>query len=196
MRCSPVTARRNDDAEGPEGRNGRESAERAAAGQPVWAAEGDEAGREEVSTLIPLEELAGQMGGAPVEVALARLPRRAKTVTDWQGRVCISEEVAARLLKAWDDEVAENLSRQSRYEDYVADHERTRQAAGNAAFEKARRSYLAAEKQQATVEFAAFAGLNTVSDSPYAREAGRQARREALEEFDAKHPLVPFKDWQ
>jgi hypothetical protein len=69
--------------------------------------------------LVLLEELGFEMGGGNTETAMARLPGRSKAVTDWQGRLCVSSEIAAKMLAAYQDEVAEAATRVANYEAYV-----------------------------------------------------------------------------
>ena len=145
-------------------------------------------------TLVPLDEVAGLMGGTPLEVAIARLPGHVEPVADWRGRPCVPADAARKLLDAWEAEAAEALARQTRYETYLSDRQQARQAAGQVAYEQARWAAVEAERAQAREEFAAFVGAP--SDSPYARQAGRAAQREALRVFDRKHPVTRFADFE
>jgi hypothetical protein len=147
-------------------------------------------------SLVPLEEVAGQFGGSP-EVVLARLDLggHPAPTPDWKGDPCIPADVAARLVGDHQAEVEQYEARKLAYEAYVAEHSERRRAAGAEAFEKAQREAHEDELRSIAVDFAGFVGQVPVENA-HTKAAGREAQREVLNAFDAKHPLTPFEKFK
>jgi hypothetical protein len=77
----------------------------------------------------------------------------------------------------------------------VAEREQRRQATGQEAAEKAMSAYYEAARREIAANFAGFASP-VPRYGPAERAAGSAALREAVTDFDRKHPTVPFEHWE
>jgi hypothetical protein len=146
--------------------------------------------------LVPLEELAVQLGGGTAETAAARLALAGQTpVEDWQGRLAVPVEVAEKAITAYRRDVEDAEARRAAYDVYLAEREARRHRAGEVAAQKAMDATHDGELQHQQETYAGFVG-QVPADNAHTRVAGREARREALIAFDAKHPLTPFEKFK
>jgi ribosomal protein S8E len=103
------------------------------------------------------------------------------------------------LVRRIEQERRDHTDRERRYREALADRERRREEVGNEAyreaFEEAYRADAEATKAQHEAEgtFMTYASGFPVTARVAAIAAN--ARREALEEFDERHPAVPLEDF-
>lgn len=145
------------------------------------------------SSLVPLEELAFRLGGGHVEMVVARLAveGHAPPVEDWQGRLAVPADVAAKLVASFEREVESIDAKRSAYEAYLVEHERQRREVGAQAYRKA-----ANEAELEALKDASFVSLSAPTPGPRSRQAGREARQAAELAFDAKHPLKTLAEFK
>jgi hypothetical protein len=150
--------------------------------------------------LVPLEEVAYQMGGGTIETAVARLHLAGQTATaDWQGRPAVTVQVAAELVAGYEQETASLLAKQAAYQQYVAAHQEARREAGLAAYRAGEQRAHQAELRAIDSDYAGVTGSSRSlrAGTPYTRGVAVAERQKALQAFDANHgPIRPLEEWE
>lgn len=146
---------------------------------------------------VPIDEIAGRLGRQVANVTTALESRDAPLFSDWSGKLVTSWEAAAALVEDLEAERAERRSAEAAYRRYREDREAKRSGAAEEAYQKGMRTGFKQEMSDMAGGDAAFAAADVASPStPRSRTVAREARQEALEEFDKKNPELDFNNFR
>jgi hypothetical protein len=154
-----------------------------------------------MANTVPLEDLAGRLGGSTLGAMIAQLDLLgAKPTTDSIGRIAVTEAIAAKLVKRYDAEEKRRLELQAEHHAFVANREARRQAVCDEAFQAALKKTLKRQgewTQQASEQEAWVYFPVDPNPTPQTLGVARQARMEAAREFDRVNPerLLGFEAW-
>nr|MBA2600735.1 hypothetical protein [Actinomycetota bacterium] len=153
----------------------------------------------EATRLVPVTDVGAAIGSD--QVAISLLDRRgAEIVTMWDGRLGVSEEVAAKVVQDRREEVAANDRAWAFYQAFLADRERRRNEAGEAAVAKAMPRLLARQVEEMEADATIWVGDSVSranrSPSPQTASILAEVRLKALEAFDRKNPEQDYETWK
>ena len=145
--------------------------------------------------LVALDEVAYQMGGAPVETAVARLGHLGQTpAVDWQGRLAVPVEVAAELVDGYEQEVAQADERRARTSSTCVTA-RTTDRRPPRSQPRRRSSGPRSRTARATRQLRRLRRRGAAQQCVHPAAASA-ARRQALAGFDKRFPVQSFEEWE
>jgi hypothetical protein len=114
----------------------------------------------------------------------------------------IPSDVAEKVVRAYEENAAEQAALQSGYDSYLRDRARRLDEAGDAAYRETAEREL---KAQYDVKFTGSEGrgwaeggvrtTNALTLWPFGRQRAREAALQAREEFEKREPQLDFEDW-
>jgi len=122
--------------------------------------------------LVMLEELTGPLGGGTVDYVRGMAEAAGfDIVTDWAGRLCVTDEAARQLVREYAAEYEARAAKLSRYEQYRTERQRERVETGRRAYEAQSRRLFNPGR-------------------------ARDSQIEALNKFDRKNPELSFEEFE
>jgi hypothetical protein len=153
-------------------------------------------------TLVRIEEVILRCGGSRDAMNTWLAKFRVTPTSDWAGRPVVPADVAKKVVKAYEENAAEQALLQSEYDHYLKDRVRRLVEAGDEAYRQTAEREL---KAQYDVKFTGADGqgwaeggvryTNALVLWPYGRQKAREAALEAREEFEKREPLLRFDEW-
>ncbi|HUE95083.1 MAG TPA: hypothetical protein VMN39_00400 [Longimicrobiaceae bacterium] len=147
---------------------------------------------------VLLREIAIELGGL-FELAEGYARRfDMQVVTGWTGEPAVSEADAGELVRRV-REIRDEQSRKERaYANYTEQRARDREAAGSTAYAKAAKEGAGRdlEATKAAADSVSIGEGVRVLASGSTRGTAREAREQALQEFDRKNKITPFEKFE
>jgi hypothetical protein len=151
---------------------------------------------------VRLDEVILRCGGSTEAVDTWLAMFRVRPTTDWAGRAVIPADVAEKIVKAYEENAAEQAALQSAYDGYLRDRVRRLVEAGDEAYRRTAERELRA---QYDVKFTGADGQGWAENGvrytnalvlwPYGRQKAREAALEAREEFEKREPQLKYDEW-
>lgn len=147
-----------------------------------------------MSQLVSLDRLAGRLRVHPEHATRLVERHGSQLQPDWDGRPSVPVELAAEIVDATERQRAEHAAQERAYKAYqrewTAARNRVAQDAAREGHERGRQAELRTILADGRTNI-----VNGWAGGRQAAEAGTEAARDAIAEYDRKNPLLSFSEW-